>query len=95
MYWGEQYEIERTYFGNILEDNLMNIWNNEKYQNFRNKFRKREDAYNHREFFDLTRLLDFFDIWGSKGQDEKTKAASLSETPPPSVCQTCYKRHGL
>jgi MoaA/NifB/PqqE/SkfB family radical SAM enzyme len=85
-----QYAIERQCFGNVGENDFMEIWKSEEYRNFRG-FYARRMAVNREAF-------DFIDAFQSKNDTtavfEKLEIM-FRENPLPSLCQTCYKAYSI
>jgi MoaA/NifB/PqqE/SkfB family radical SAM enzyme len=82
IFCNETHWVEKVSFGNIFREPFSAIWNNENYENFRNRFMKRGEKF--KETY-----LSFWD---------KTPMKHLEETSfpkPPESCQTCHKMIGV
>ena len=82
IFCGKEYRIEKVSFGNIFRDPFSAIWNCSHYEEFRNRFIKRE-----KEFREL-----YFSLWDSP-KLKKSQGNALPE--PPGPCKTCHKILGF
>jgi MoaA/NifB/PqqE/SkfB family radical SAM enzyme len=87
IFLNKEYRVPQTYFGNINDEDFLEVWNKESYKNFRKVF---EDRL--RTQFDLAQTLDVISGASFSNLEEKTP-----KKPPPlsEVCQTCYKAYGI
>ncbi len=87
IFLNKEYLVPQTFFGNINDEDFLEVWNKESYKNFRRVFEERERAK-----FDLVRSLDLVSGTSFSSVQEK-----LTKKPPPlsEVCQTCYKAYGI
>jgi MoaA/NifB/PqqE/SkfB family radical SAM enzyme len=77
-----EYQVKGVTFGNIFREPFSAIWNNERYENFRNCFIERK-----KKFKEL-----YFSLWDSP----KMKNAQGNALPdPPEPCKTCHKILGI
>ena len=81
VFCGENYSLQRTYFGEIKEEDLFEIWNKKEYQIFRQKFEKRLALKSGATDFSYDLL-------------EKINEG-IKANPLPEVCKTCYKAFGI
>ena len=82
IFCGKEYRIEKVSFGNLFNEPFSEIWNSSPYQEFRNRFIKREKEYKE-SFFSLMQNPRL------KNPEENT----FSEPPEP--CKTCHKILGI
>jgi MoaA/NifB/PqqE/SkfB family radical SAM enzyme len=91
IFCGQQYELQRSFFGNIAKKDLMEIWESNAYKNFRKAYHNRlnliRKAYSDIEF-GMGAFNKIKDI-------EKSMESTLSENPLPEVCRTCYKAYNI
>lgn len=88
IFCGREQNIERTAFGNALQEDLLQIWSREEYRNFREKLEKRLE-FQRSVLGQVTFELDGI---------EKLKEGleKLGEKAPlPQECATCYKAYGI
>ncbi|MCK4393653.1 radical SAM protein [Candidatus Bipolaricaulota bacterium] len=90
IFWGEEYEIERTHFGNILEEDLHEIWNKMAYKEFRDYFKRRRETS-----IPLGGLKYFLRSEGHRNMQTIEQKEGLKDKPVPPVCETCYKKYGI
>ena len=80
-------EVPQTFFGNINEEDFLEVWEKEPYEKFRGIFEGRRKAA-----VNVTQLLQTF----SNISSSDFAKASPQEPPPLSeLCQTCYKAYGI
>ena len=84
---GESYRIPMTRLGNVNESELIDIWNSEAYQKFREPFEGRKAICGDAPF-------GMTDDGGFEEIDRET-FDSLSHFPLPDVCRGCYKALGI
>jgi MoaA/NifB/PqqE/SkfB family radical SAM enzyme len=77
---GKAIAVPRVRFGNVLEQDLTEIWDSPAYQAFRQQFARRRLAMGARALGALTR----------KGEETEARMP-----PPPDPCLTCYKLYGV
>ena len=78
----KEYRTDKVSFGNIFKEPFSAIWNSSNYQEFRNRFIKREKEYKESYFS----LLESPRL---KNPEEN----AFSEPPEP--CKTCHKILGI
>jgi MoaA/NifB/PqqE/SkfB family radical SAM enzyme len=76
---GKPVRVPAARFGNVLEQGLMNIWENPAYRAFRKSFADRRLALAAR----------------SVAAVSGTAGAEWKMPPPPEPCRTCYKLYGV
>ena len=82
IFCGREYWIEKVSFGNIFSDPFPAIWNQENYEQFRNRFIERGKGF--RELY--------FSLW----DNQKMKDSQGNALPdPPEPCKTCHKILGI
>ncbi len=77
---GQSLTVPRLRFGNVLDQDLMDIWNSSAYQTFRRQFARRRLGVAARAMGTVT----------GNGDDAASKMP-----PAPAPCLTCYKLYGL
>ena len=79
-----RYTVPQTSFGNINEEDFLEVWNKEPYANFRKIFEDRARA--------STGMVQIFDALS-----QAKPPAAEKEPPPPlsPLCRTCYKAYGI
>lgn len=77
---GRAVTVPRLRFGNVLQQDLMDVWNSPAYRAFRQQFERRRLEVGARALLVVI-------------GDER--ASDLEMPPPPEPCLTCYKRYGL
>jgi MoaA/NifB/PqqE/SkfB family radical SAM enzyme len=77
---GKPVTVPRVRFGNVLQQELMDIWNSPDYRAFRQQFARRRLASGTRALLRMT---------GEEGD------AARKMPSPPESCLTCYKLYGL
>ncbi len=87
IFLNKEYQVPQTFFGNIHDEDFLEIWNKEPYKNFRKIFEDRRQAQAAQ-----VQLLDAF--------IHRTSSILGKESPPPfpslsEVCRTCYKAYGI
>jgi MoaA/NifB/PqqE/SkfB family radical SAM enzyme len=82
----DRYTVPQTSFGNVNQEDFLEVWNKEPYRNFRKIFEDRARAG--------MGMMQIFDAisHGKPSSEEK-------EAPPPpplsQLCRTCYKAYGI
>lgn len=87
VYEGCTYRIPQTRFGNVREEELLDIWHKETYQQFRQPFARRLAACGAAEF-GVTEDGGFQEV-------DAGALAYLERHPLPDVCRSCYKARGI
>ena len=83
----KEYDVPQTTFGNVNDEDFLDIWNSGAYKSFRKIY---EDRL--RGGITVSKAFDIFAGSGSRG----TGKEPVVEIPPlPEVCRTCYKAYGL
>lgn len=78
----KEYLTERVSFGNIFKEPFAAIWNGSNYEAFRNRFRKREKAYQ--------------DLYFSLLDSPRLRSPEEDAFPePPDPCKSCHKILGI
>jgi len=77
---GRAITVPRLRFGNVLQQDLMDVWNSPAYRAFRQQFERRRLEVGARNLLVVI-------------GDER--ASDLEMPPPPKPCHTCYKLYGL
>jgi MoaA/NifB/PqqE/SkfB family radical SAM enzyme len=77
---GESSAVPRLTFGNILTQDLLEIWDSPGYRAFRQQFMRRRLEVGARA------------LWAVTGEGE---GADAEMPPPPEPCRTCYKLYGV
>jgi MoaA/NifB/PqqE/SkfB family radical SAM enzyme len=77
---GRAITVPRLRFGNVMHQDLLDIWNGPAYQAFRQQFARRRLEVGARALHAVT---------GEVGTSDQELP------PPPEPCLTCYKLHGL
>lgn len=81
IFLGSKEIIPRTYFGNVTDRDLFEIWEEKAYRLFREKFKKR---------LALREEILEFNISAYRKIANKMRV-----NPLPEVCETCYKAYGI
>ncbi len=77
---GRSLTVPRVRFGNILDQELMDIWNSAAYVQFRRQFLKRRMGVA---------------AWALRAVSGHGETSELPMPPSPEPCRTCYKLYGL
>ena len=87
IFQNEHYVVPQTVFGNIIDEDLFEIWNKEPYKKFRQVYEDRiQGKFGIGEALEALESMNFSSL----------KERSDKEMPPlPEVCQTCYKAYGI
>jgi MoaA/NifB/PqqE/SkfB family radical SAM enzyme len=92
IFCGSEIKVPQLSFGDINNQDLIEIWDSREYREFRGKFIKRAEilvrAYKDIDF-DLFRTLDIIK------RAEREVKESIEIHPLPYVCSTCYKAYGI
>jgi MoaA/NifB/PqqE/SkfB family radical SAM enzyme len=92
IFCGSEIKVPQLSFGDINNQDLIEIWDSREYREFRGKFIKRAEilvrAYKDIDF-DLFRTLDIMK------RAEREVKESIEIHPLPYVCSTCYKAYGI
>ena len=87
IFMNKECEVPQTSFGNINEEDFLEVWNREPYRKFRGIFEERKKAE-----LNVAQLLSTFSNISSSDFEKTTP----KEPPPLSdLCRTCYKAHGI
>jgi len=81
IFCGDNHTMQRKHFGNINQNGLLEIWEKEDYQLFREKYKSRSALLGDALPFNFDKLTKM---------DEWIETNSL-----PSVCENCYKAYGI
>jgi hypothetical protein len=87
IFLNKEYLVPQTFFGNINEEDFLEVWNKDSYTKFRRVFEDRM-----RRKFDLVQTLDAVSHENFSSLQEKVEKGP---PPLPEVCQTCYKAYGI
>ena len=87
IFLNKEYQVPQTFFGNIHEEDFLEIWNKEPYKKFRKIFEDRRQA-NEAQVQILDALIHRTP--STLGKESSLPFPALSE-----VCQTCYKAYGI
>ncbi|MBW2148681.1 MAG: SPASM domain-containing protein [Deltaproteobacteria bacterium] len=87
IFQNKEYHVPQTFFGNINDEDFLQIWNKESYKRFRKIFEERRKAE-----FNMAKALEAIDSMSFSKFKEQ-----IDKRPPPfpDVCQTCYKAYGI
>jgi MoaA/NifB/PqqE/SkfB family radical SAM enzyme len=87
IFMNREHRVPQTFFGNVNQEDFMEVWNQEPYQAFRKVFEDRRKGGMHvGQMVDaLTNIRS-----GSESQAPKEPPPPLSES-----CRTCYKAYGI
>lgn len=87
IFLNKEYQVPQTFFGNINNEDFLEVWSKESYKKFRKIFEDRMKTK-----FDLIQTLDAVSNISFSSLEEK-----VNRGPPPlsEVCQTCYKAYGI
>jgi MoaA/NifB/PqqE/SkfB family radical SAM enzyme len=91
IFCGSYHEVQRLCFGNISENDFMEIWDNDDYKNFRGIYINR--------LYLLRKIYTDFEygiktVGKIKGVERLLKNV-MANHPVPHVCRTCYKAYNL
>jgi MoaA/NifB/PqqE/SkfB family radical SAM enzyme len=87
IFMNKECGVPQTFFGNINEEDFLEVWQKEPYRKFRGIFEERRKAE-----LNVVRLLDTFSNISSSDFEKTTP----KEPPPLSdLCRTCYKAYGI
>lgn len=85
IFWDNRHTVQQTFFGNVNDEDLMDIWRKEPYEAFRRIFRRRK-------FGDASPV----EIIAKPDCSDTAQTGQESSQPElPEVCQTCYKAYGI
>jgi MoaA/NifB/PqqE/SkfB family radical SAM enzyme len=91
IFCNSYYEMQRLCFGNIPDNDFMEIWAGDAYRNFRKVYHNRL-IITRKAYSDIGFEMGAID----KIRDaEKTAEKALSKNPMPEVCRTCYKAYNI
>jgi MoaA/NifB/PqqE/SkfB family radical SAM enzyme len=87
IFLNQEYSVPQTIFGNVQQEDFLEVWKKESYRSFRKIFEDRRKAE-----VGVGQMLDAF-------SDLRSAAGSRPprEPPPPlsELCRTCYKAYGI
>jgi MoaA/NifB/PqqE/SkfB family radical SAM enzyme len=87
IFMNKETRVPQTFFGNIRDEDFLEIWNKEAYKKFRRIFEERKKAE-----VDSAQLVDTFSNLSASSLEKITP----KEPPPLSeLCRTCYKAYGI
>jgi hypothetical protein len=87
IFCGSHREIQRVCFGNIAENDFLEIWDSSEYKEFRTAYDKRI------KLLSKDVIVNFEPVDIEKVEEEIRKG--LSGNPLPDVCKTCYKAYAI
>jgi len=87
IFMNQGYSVPQTIFGNLHQENFLEVWNKESYRSFRKVFEDRRKAEVH-----VGQMLDALSNLRSGSESQAPQ-----EPPPPlsELCRTCYKAYGI
>ena len=87
IFMNQGYSVPQTIFGNLHQENFLEVWNKESYRSFRKVFEDRRKAEVH-----VGQMLDALSNLRSGSENQAPQ-----EPPPPlsELCRTCYKAYGI
>jgi len=94
IFCGKQYKIPRLSFGNIIREDLLDIWNKREYREFRRYFKIREGLYNSK-FLEIMPFEGGVELKGLGEEKHKELVNKIGALPLPKICETCYKAYGV
>ncbi|NWF53414.1 MAG: SPASM domain-containing protein [Syntrophaceae bacterium] len=86
IFMNQEYRVPQLFFGNVHQEDFLEIWGKESYRAFRRVFEDRR-----RSEFNVGRFLDTF-------SNPQSAAEKPTPSPPPPLseeCRTCYKAYGI
>jgi len=91
FFCGSSSVVQRVCFGNVRENDFMDIWETSDYQDFRKLYHTRLNAVGN-----IYRNIGF-DMGSMEALKQADKAIeeALNKNPVPGVCKTCYKAYGI
>ena len=87
IFCGKEEEIQKISFGNINYEELINIWENKNYKEFRDKFNRRINA--HLKILPSEMSISALDEYYKKYTN------MLKDYSLPDICKNCYKAYGV
>ncbi|MBW1759028.1 MAG: radical SAM protein [Deltaproteobacteria bacterium] len=92
IFCGTKIKVPQLSFGNINSQDLIEIWDNREYREFRKNYVRRAEllakAYKNIDF-------DLFGTMDRMKKAEREVEKGLKVLPLPSSCRTCYKAYGI
>jgi len=92
IFCGTEIKVPQLSFGNINSQDLIEIWDNREYKEFRKNYVRRAEvlakAYKNIDF-------DLFGTMDRMKKAEKEVEKGLKVLPLPSSCRTCCKAYGI
>ena len=87
IFMNQEHRVPQTFFGNVNQEDFLEVWNKEPYQAFRKVFEDRRKAE-----MQVGQMVDAFTNIRSGLESQAPK-----EPPPPlsELCRTCYKAYGI
>jgi MoaA/NifB/PqqE/SkfB family radical SAM enzyme len=87
IFMNQEHRVPQTFFGNVNQEDFLEVWNKKTYQAFRKVFEDRRRAE-----MQPGRMVDAFTNIRSGSESRVSK-----EPPPPlsELCRTCYKAYGI
>jgi hypothetical protein len=80
-------EIKKLSFGNIVSNELCDVWESKNYKEFRDSFNKRINAS--QKILPIEMTMAALDEYNKKYEN------MLKKYPLPDVCRSCYKAYGV
>ena len=87
IFMNREYRIPQTYFGNVNQEDFLEVWNKEPYQAFRKVFEDRRKAE--------MRVGQMVDALTSIRSGPESQAPKDPPPPLSELCRTCYKAYGI
>jgi MoaA/NifB/PqqE/SkfB family radical SAM enzyme len=87
IFMNRGYSVPQTIFGNVQQEDFLEVWEKESYRSFRKIFEDRRKAE-----IGVGQMLDAFSDLRSAAENRPPR-----EPPPPlsELCRTCYKAYGI
>jgi MoaA/NifB/PqqE/SkfB family radical SAM enzyme len=87
IFMNQEHRVPQTFFGNVNQEDFLEVWNKKNYQAFRKVFEDRRKAE-----MQPGQMVDAFTNIRSGPESQVPK-----EPPPPlsELCRTCYKAYGI
>jgi MoaA/NifB/PqqE/SkfB family radical SAM enzyme len=87
IFCGQRHMLDKVSFGNVFEHSFEHIWSNPDYQEFREFFRRRRQAF-----------VDQYGLGSRIVLGERRPGRNRGDAvlpPPPVPCRTCHKMLGV
>jgi len=91
IFCSKHHEIERQCFGNLEENDFMEIWTGAAYGNFRKAYQDRLNIIK-KVYSDIGFEMGTFH---NLSDIEKSMESDLLENPMPEICRSCYKAYHI